>query len=83
MTDREAAWNAVHEALPAGWTVGPPTYDPGVPGWSVTARSVAYSRLSRSAAQAWTRWRPCATWTIVFGACRSRTDREWRNGSGA
>jgi hypothetical protein len=44
MTDREAAWDAVHEALPAGWTVGPPTYDPGVPGWSVTARSVAYSR---------------------------------------
>ena len=34
----------MHEALPAGWTVGPPTYDPGVPGWSVTARSVAYSR---------------------------------------
>ena len=44
MTDREAAWDAVHEALPAGWTVGPPTYDPGVPGWSVTARSVASSR---------------------------------------
>src|SRR3954466_6568597 len=43
MNDREAAWDAVHEALPAGWTVGPPTYDPGVPGWSVTARSVAYS----------------------------------------
>jgi hypothetical protein len=32
MTDREAAWDAVHEALPAGWTVGPPTFDPGVPG---------------------------------------------------
>jgi hypothetical protein len=44
MTDREAAWDAVHEALPAGWTVGPPTFDPGVRGWSVTARSVAYSR---------------------------------------
>src|SRR3954447_17500067 len=44
MNDRETAWDAVHEALPAGWTVGPPTYDPGVPGWSVTARSVAYSR---------------------------------------
>src|SRR4051794_29599115 len=37
MTDREAACDAVHEALPAGWTVGPPTYDPGVPGWSATA----------------------------------------------
>src|SRR6476620_9832420 len=45
MTEREAAWDAVHEALPAGWTVGPPTFDPGVPQWSVTARSVAYSRL--------------------------------------
>ena len=44
MTDREAAWDAVHEALPAGWTVGPPTFDPGVPGWSVTARTVAASR---------------------------------------
>src|SRR3954451_25274908 len=44
MTDREDAWDAVHEALPAGWTVGPPTYDPGVRGWSVTARSVHYSR---------------------------------------
>ena len=44
MTDREDAWDAVHEALPAGWTVGPPTYAPGVTGWSVTARSVAYSR---------------------------------------
>jgi hypothetical protein len=27
-----------------GWTVGPPTFNPGVPGWSVTARSVAHSR---------------------------------------
>ena len=24
MTEREDAWVAVHEALPAGWTVGPP-----------------------------------------------------------
>ena len=39
MTDREDAWDAVHEALPAGWTVGPPTYDPGISAWSVTARS--------------------------------------------
>ena len=45
MTNREAAWDAVHEALPAGWTVGPPTYDPGVPGWSVTARSTQFTRL--------------------------------------
>ena len=47
MTDREDAWNAVHEALPAGWTVGPPTFDPGVPGWSITARTVAANRLKR------------------------------------
>lgn len=47
MTDRDDAWGAVHEALPAGWTVGPPTYDPGVPGWSVTARTVAASRTKR------------------------------------
>jgi hypothetical protein len=26
----EAAWDAVHEALPARWLVGPVTYDPGV-----------------------------------------------------
>jgi hypothetical protein len=44
MTGREAAWDEVHEALPAGWTVGPPTFDHGVPGWSVTARSVHYNR---------------------------------------
>jgi hypothetical protein len=34
---REAAWSAVHEALPARWRVGPPSFDPGRPGWSVTA----------------------------------------------
>jgi hypothetical protein len=35
---REAAWDAVHEALPARWHVGQPSYDPGGPHWSVTAR---------------------------------------------
>jgi hypothetical protein len=34
-----ATWTPVHEALPAGWTVGPPTYDPGISAWSVTGRS--------------------------------------------
>ena len=34
---RVAAWGAVHEALPARWRVGPVTYDPGIPGFSVTA----------------------------------------------
>jgi hypothetical protein len=47
VTDREDAWDAVHEALPAGWRVGPPTYDPGVPGWSVSANSGDYSRHRR------------------------------------
>ena len=36
---RQAAWAAIHEALPAGWRVGPPTFDPGQHHWSVTARS--------------------------------------------
>jgi hypothetical protein len=43
---REEAWDAVHEALPAPWNVGPPTYDPGIVGapgqlgaFSVTARA--------------------------------------------
>jgi len=37
MDDREAAWGAVHEALPARWHVGPVVYDPGRRAWSVTA----------------------------------------------
>ena len=47
MTDREDAWGAVHEALPVGWTVGSPAFDPGVPGWSVTARTTDYSGTRR------------------------------------
>jgi hypothetical protein len=35
---RETAWDAVHEALPARWHVGPVTYDPGRHAFSVTAR---------------------------------------------
>jgi hypothetical protein len=42
---RAVAWDAVHEALPARWCVGMPSYDPGVVrsdgyrgAWSVTAR---------------------------------------------
>jgi hypothetical protein len=38
--EREAAWDAVHEALPARWRVGPVTFDPGVPAFSVTARGL-------------------------------------------
>jgi len=35
---REAAWFAVHDALPPGWRVGPATYGRGRHLWSVTAR---------------------------------------------
>lgn len=42
--EREAAWIAVHEALPAYWRVGPVTYDPGRCHWSVTARDDARGR---------------------------------------
>ena len=44
MTDREDAWGAVHEALPAGWAVGPVVYDPGVSAYSVTAPTMAAGR---------------------------------------
>jgi hypothetical protein len=44
MTDREAAWDAVHDALPSGWAVGPPTFDPAIRAWSVTARSTTRGR---------------------------------------
>lgn len=36
---REAAWFAVHDALPAYWAVGQVTFDPGRGAFSVTARS--------------------------------------------
>lgn len=29
VSEVDAAWDAVHEALPARWQVGPVTYDPG------------------------------------------------------
>jgi hypothetical protein len=35
---REAAWFAVHDALPAYWMVGPVTFDPGRGAFSITAR---------------------------------------------
>jgi hypothetical protein len=36
--DREEAWGALHEALPARWRLGPPTYSPADRAWLVTAR---------------------------------------------
>jgi len=33
----EAAWDAVHEALPVGWRVGLPSYSPEDHGWTVSA----------------------------------------------
>jgi len=47
VTDREDAWDAVHEALPAGWRVAPVTYSPAIPGYSVSALSGGYSRTKR------------------------------------
>lgn len=44
---REAAWGAVHEALPAGWRVGPAAIgDPLRGTWSVTALRRARGRLA-------------------------------------
>lgn len=37
MDEREEAWGRLHEAMPARWTVGQPSYDPGRPGWSISA----------------------------------------------
>jgi len=36
--EREAAWDAVHEALPARWAVGLPSCHPSTREWTVTAR---------------------------------------------
>lgn len=35
--DREQAWGRLHEALPARWTVGHVSYDPGRQRWSISA----------------------------------------------
>lgn len=34
--DTEAAWARLHEALPARWTVGRPSFDPGARAWSIS-----------------------------------------------
>jgi hypothetical protein len=66
MTDREDAWDAVHEALPAGWRVGPSTYDPGISGWSISARWLDNAPLSPNLAP-----RPAAS-SCVHGVRTSR-----------
>jgi hypothetical protein len=43
VTPRERAWADVHDLLPDGWRVGPPSYDPGRHRWNVTAISPRYS----------------------------------------
>jgi len=53
MTDaNEAAWDAVHEALPAHFRVGPPSFDPAGDGrWSVSAvdrRTTGRGKMPRS-----------------------------------
>lgn len=35
--EREAVWGRLHEAMPARWTVGQPSYDPGVRAWLISA----------------------------------------------
>lgn len=47
MTPRERAWSDIHDLLPDGWPVGPPSYDPGHRRWNVTAISPMYSGRSR------------------------------------
>jgi hypothetical protein len=37
MDEREEAWGRLHEALPARWRVGLPSYDPGRHAWSISA----------------------------------------------
>lgn len=37
MDERDEVWGRLHEAMPARWTVGHPSYDPGRPGWSISA----------------------------------------------
>jgi hypothetical protein len=45
--NREAAWDAVHDAVPARWTVGPAAMaDPVLGEWRVTARSRSRGRLA-------------------------------------
>ncbi len=39
MPTREAAWFAVHDALPAYSAIGPATFDPGRGAYSITARA--------------------------------------------
>jgi hypothetical protein len=36
-TERERAGEGVHDALPAGWRAGRPSYDPGRHAWTVAA----------------------------------------------
>ena len=49
MDDLEAAWDTVHKALPAGWTVGRTRIDDPRPGvWSVTAVGPIPDRGKRS-----------------------------------
>lgn len=36
---RSRAWDAIHDALPDGWAVGPAAYDPGRRAWTVVAHS--------------------------------------------
>jgi hypothetical protein len=43
MTPHEPARRDIHDRLPDGWRVGPPSFDLGWPRWQVTAISPKYS----------------------------------------
>jgi hypothetical protein len=36
-SERERAWEGVHDSLPTGWRAGRPSYDPGRHAWTVAA----------------------------------------------
>jgi hypothetical protein len=52
----ERAWSDVHDLMPEDWQVGPLTYDPGVKGWSVTARTSCCGYRSTVTLNGWQRW---------------------------
>lgn len=42
--EREEAWFAIHDALPAGWRIGRAQYDPGRHAWVVAAHAPTNGR---------------------------------------
>ena len=44
---RERAWSEIHNLLPEGWAVAPSSFDPGIRGSSVAARSAKHGRARK------------------------------------